>query len=170
MKGDEKREALQPSVKCNELCKLKKVRKKPMTMEERIKNHVCCFCEGELEHAEGQDPDTWGNNPDNACNLEGARCCNHCKDAIVIPVRLSTAKIIEMANDAETGNKMKEALRKMEMAVIDAADTFFNGDYVFSAADAFRIKNLTIKGFLSVLAYLTECQMKPSSQSNDAVN
>lgn len=68
-----------------------------MTMEERIKNHVCCFCEGELEHMEGQAPETWGNNPDNACTTEGARCCDSCNSTIVIPVRLYTFNAIESA-------------------------------------------------------------------------
>ena len=66
-----------------------------MTMDERIKNHVCCFCEGDLEHYDGQDPELWGNNPDNACSWENARCCNSCNENIVIPVRILTSRIIE---------------------------------------------------------------------------
>lgn len=66
-----------------------------MTIEERIKNHVCCFCEGELEHHDGQDPELWGNNPDNACSVEGARCCDRCNELIVIPVRKYTFALID---------------------------------------------------------------------------
>ena len=69
-------------------------KEKTMTMEERIKNHVCCFCESELEHTEGQNPETWGNNPDNACSWEDARCCNSCNWKIVLPVREFTSRII----------------------------------------------------------------------------
>lgn len=73
-----------------------------MTIEERIKNHICCFCEGELEHTEGQEPDTWGNNPDNACTWEGARCCNYCNSSIVIPVRMFTSdRIDDRLNEEE---------------------------------------------------------------------
>lgn len=66
-----------------------------MTLQERITNHVCCFCEGKLDHLNGQDPETWGNNPDNACSSEGARCCNYCNWNIVIPVRIFTNNMIE---------------------------------------------------------------------------
>lgn len=65
-----------------------------MNMRERIDSRVCCFCESELEHDEGQDPMTWGNNPVNACVWEEARCCNYCNEHIVIPVRLFTEQMI----------------------------------------------------------------------------
>ena len=68
-----------------------------MTLEERIKNHVCCFCEGELEHTEGQAPEDWGNNPDNACSVVNARCCRFCDEVIVFPVRMYTEAIIRNA-------------------------------------------------------------------------
>ncbi len=66
-----------------------------MTIEERISNHVCVFCESTLEHYEWQDPEIWGNNPDNACSIPGARCCNRCNRLIVRPVRQITSDIIE---------------------------------------------------------------------------
>lgn len=66
-----------------------------MTVDERIKKHVCCFCEGKLEHYKGQDPDTWGNNPDNACSIPNARCCKRCDVLIVQPVRMGTWQIIK---------------------------------------------------------------------------
>ena len=72
-----------------------------MTLRERIDNHVCCFCESELEHYEGQDPMLWGNNPDNACPWEEARCCNYCNANIVIPVRLYTAQLIKQVVSAK---------------------------------------------------------------------
>ena len=65
-----------------------------MTIKERIANHVCCFCEGPLKHYKGQNPETWGNNPDNACSIEGARCCSRCNQLIVLPVRGFTSEII----------------------------------------------------------------------------
>jgi hypothetical protein len=65
-----------------------------MTVEERIAKHVCCFCEGKLEHYRGQDPETWGHNPDNACSIEKARCCSRCNSLIVMPVRIYTMEII----------------------------------------------------------------------------
>ena len=68
-----------------------------MTIEERIQKNVCCFCEGELDHVDGQTPETWGNNPDNACSVENARCCDECNRSIVIPVRICTNRIIEGA-------------------------------------------------------------------------
>jgi hypothetical protein len=55
---------------------------------------ICCFCEGEIEHYHGQDPKTWGRNPDNACSIEGARCCKHCDTLIVQPVRAFTRMCI----------------------------------------------------------------------------
>lgn len=68
-----------------------------MTVEETIRKHVCCFCEGELEHYPGQDPSMWGHNPDNACSIEDARCCKRCNSRIVMPVRMMTNQIIEKA-------------------------------------------------------------------------
>ena len=65
-----------------------------MTIEERINKHVCCFCEGELERNGWQDPKMWGNNPDNACSRENARCCNRCDELIVWPVRVFTSNTI----------------------------------------------------------------------------
>ena len=66
-----------------------------MTIEERIAKNVCCFCESELEHYPGQDPACWGNNPDNACSIEDAKCCNRCNQLIVMPVREFTMALIE---------------------------------------------------------------------------
>ena len=65
-----------------------------MSIDERIAKHVCVFCEGELEHYKGQSRSTWGNNPDNACSIKNARCCNRCNALIVMPVRQCTAYII----------------------------------------------------------------------------
>ena len=65
-----------------------------MTVEETIRKHVCCFCEGELEHYPGQDPSMWGHNPDNACSIEDARCCGSCNARIVMPVRAYTSYVI----------------------------------------------------------------------------
>lgn len=61
-----------------------------MTIQERIANHVCCFCEGEL----GQ---TGGNNPDPACTMKDARCCDYCDEAIVMHARFNISKLIEIA-------------------------------------------------------------------------
>ena len=66
-----------------------------MTIDERIANHVCCFCESELEHFGLDDPDMWGHNPDNACSIEDARCCSSCNARIVIPVRNYTNELIK---------------------------------------------------------------------------
>ena len=74
-----------------------------MTMEERISNHVCCFCEGELEHYPGQDPIIWGNNPDNACSWQGARCCSRCDRLIVWPVRGYTDNLIRKVLSEQKG-------------------------------------------------------------------
>lgn len=74
-----------------------------MTMQERINKKVCCFCERELEHLKGQDPETWGNNPDNACSWKGARCCNACNCSIVIPVRLFTNNLINKVLSEQKG-------------------------------------------------------------------
>ena len=74
-----------------------------MTMEERISKNVCCFCEGELEHFKEQDPETWGNNPDNACSWQGARCCNFCNMNIVIPVRVYTSNLISKVLSEQKG-------------------------------------------------------------------
>lgn len=66
-----------------------------MTIEERINNHVCCFCESALEHIEGQSPEIWGYDPDNACTIKNARCCSRCNQLIVLPVRKYTSQLIE---------------------------------------------------------------------------
>ena len=56
---------------------------------------VCCFC-GEVLPVSAAGY-LMGNNPDNACSREGARCCNWCDWNIVIPVRMVTDKIITEA-------------------------------------------------------------------------
>ena len=57
-----------------------------MTIEERIKNHVCCFCGAELPYVD-KNGVRWGNNPDPACKIEYAECCDRCDWNIVIPSR-----------------------------------------------------------------------------------
>lgn len=61
-----------------------------MTIQERINKGVCCFCEGEL----GQ---TGGNNPDPACTIKDARCCDYCDETIVLPARISIDQLIKKA-------------------------------------------------------------------------
>lgn len=61
-----------------------------MTIQERIKNHVCCFCEGEIGQA-------GGNNPDPACTIKDARCCDYCDEKIVMPARICINQLIEKA-------------------------------------------------------------------------
>ena len=85
---------------------------KKMTIQERIKNHVCCFCEGELEHREGQDPAIWGNNPDNACSFEGARCCAYCNREIVIPIRNVSNQTIVNALERKESIEAEEIMLK----------------------------------------------------------
>ena len=60
-----------------------------MTIEERIKNHVCVFCEGKLEK--------FGNNPDPACTIPDAECCDYCDETIVWPARGFIDQLIKKA-------------------------------------------------------------------------
>ncbi len=122
-----------------------------MTMEERIKNHVCCFCEGELEHTEGQKPETWGNDPSNACTHEKARCCNHCNESIVIPVRVITAQIIDSAFSDEEVNQTATALEKLGDAAEDLASIFHPDDPVFDE-DVKFIKRSVLDALISAIA------------------
>lgn len=106
-----------------------------MTITERIKNHVCCFCEGELEHMEGQDPEIWGNNPDNACSYEGARCCAYCNREIVLPVRNITHQTITKSLEHKETVKAEEIMLKDELSE--------NGYSLFIANDGtYWIRNI----------------------------
>lgn len=124
-----------------------------MTIDERIRNHVCCFCEGELEHAEGQNPDTWGNNPSNACTHEKARCCNHCNENIVIPVRVITAQIIDSAlsDEAEEKSNAELSLHRMIEAAGNLASIFHPDDSVFDD-DVKYIQQQVLKAFTKATA------------------
>lgn len=42
--------------------------------------HVCCIC--------GEEFEGFGNNPYPLVKEEGARCCDECNDAVVIPARI----------------------------------------------------------------------------------
>ena len=80
-----------------------------MTVEETIRKHVCCFCEGELEHYPGQDPSMWGHNPDNACSIEDARCCGSCNARIVMPVRDFTYQTIDRVLQSKKSRRKRKA-------------------------------------------------------------
>lgn len=85
-----------------------------MNIQDRIKNHVCCFCGGELKHYEWQDPSIWGNNPDPACTIDEARCCDYCDWHIVIPARapgLTAAEIDELVISV-VANMTDEAVKE----------------------------------------------------------
>ena len=45
-----------------------------------MKTMKCCFC--------GETITNFGNNPDPACTIPGAVCCDKCNEETVIPVRV----------------------------------------------------------------------------------
>ena len=88
-----------------------------MNIKDRIKNHVCCFCEAELPFVDDQGI-RWGHNPLPACSEEDAECCDYCNWNIVIPARihsLTAAEIDELVISV-VANKTDEAVKEFNEA------------------------------------------------------
>lgn len=84
-----------------------------MNIQDRIKNHVCCFCEAELPFFE-PDGTPWGHNPRPACTEEDAECCDYCSWNIVVPARAYglTAEEIDELVISVVANKTDEAVKE----------------------------------------------------------
>ena len=65
-------------------------KKGEITMETK----KCCFC--------GKTINGFGNNPDPACTIPGAICCDKCNEKVVIPVRCyMAAHTMQRVNSAD---------------------------------------------------------------------
>lgn len=83
-----------------------------MESEVRHTNPICCICGKECENE-------YGNNPDPFVKLEGARCCDACDYAYVIPMRIRLA--VEARRQAEKKTeKVSVRLSKEELQKLDS--------------------------------------------------
>jgi hypothetical protein len=80
-------------------------------MTENTKNPICCICGCECENK-------YGNNPWPVVKDEGAKCCNHCDQTVVLPERIRRMIEQKRKENLKT-EKLSMRISKRELRMLD---------------------------------------------------